>query len=257
MYTDRVRRFCIVGIGVATLALMQSAFAQSPRSYAVLSLIGDKLEIVTAVAETGSHLDRNRRNSIAMDNPVFDNAALGSADTAISQLEPNAKVTLLSSNEAKLFEAQERILETDADGNALFNDVLKAEKDSQASRVILIVKHRGEAILKTGIGNIGHGKLKGLGFYVEPRIKLSRSDTGETGQGFLAPFCYIKVILLDAYSGVVLRSESSASGTTLSAARAKDSGQPWAVLSPQEKITAIERMVKRETSRLVSLVLTE
>ncbi len=245
------------GIAVLLLGFSHFATAQTQRTYAVLSLIGDKLDIVTAAPVTGSNLDRNHHELIPLDSSVFDDAALFGAEKAIIKGEASAKVTLLRSNEAKLFALQERILDADADADELLKGILLVAKDSQVTHLILVAKYRGEAELKLKYENTGHGKLKGLGFYVDRNKKVRRSDTGENGFGFLAPYCYIKAMLIDTQTGAILRSEKSATGTAWSAARAKNSTHPWDVLSPQEKITTIERMVKSETEKLVTLVLAE
>jgi hypothetical protein len=246
-----------ISLGLTSIAFAQDAKEQSKRSYAILSLIGDKLEVVTQVPKVGSYLDRNRHEIIPIHKPVFDNPALVSSEKAITQREPNAKVTLLRNNEPKLFELQERSLEATSEGNEFIKEVFSIAKDVQASHIILVAKYRAEANLEALGAHLGHGKLKGLGFYIDRTKRTRRSDTGEIGIGFLAPYCYIKVLLIETQTGTLQRSESVARGTTLSAARAKDSMHPWDVLSPQEKITTIERMVKSETEKLVSLVLTE
>jgi hypothetical protein len=247
----------LVGITLFLLGLTQNAIPQTQRTYAVLSLIGDKLDIVNAAPVTGSNLDRNHHELIPLDNPVFDNAALISAEKAILQHDANAKVTLLRSNEAKLFDLQDRILESKTDADELLKNMLLVVKESQASHIILIAKYRGDANLELQHGNTGHGKLKGLGFYVDRNKKVSRSDTGERGVGFLAPYCYIKAMVIDAQTGAVLRTEKVTKGTAWSAARAKSSTHPWDVFSRQEKITTIERMVKSEAEKLVTMVLNE
>lgn len=251
-YKKKLVWICFIAFAAGSA---QPAVAQSARNFAVLSLIGDSLDIVTAAPVTGSNRDRNQHDQVRLNDAAIDNTALKSAEESLLKHVPDAKVTLLRVTDPRVFELQDRVLASEGDGSELFKDVLGIAQTAGASHLILIAKYKSEAYLRVGNGHTGHGKLTGLGFYIDRNKKLTRSDTGESGRGFLAPFCYIKVTMVDAQSGAIIRSETTSYGTTLSAARAKDSLNPWDVLSGDEKSAAIERMVRAETGRLVSQVL--
>lgn len=76
-------------------------------TFAFLSLIGDKLDIVTAQAQTGSRIDQNRREPpVAILDPVFDNVAPTAAGEAVRKVIPRAELAILNSRSSVLFEKQ-------------------------------------------------------------------------------------------------------------------------------------------------------
>jgi hypothetical protein len=253
MWSKKIGRFNIVFL--LFVVFVGTAAAETNRSYAVLSLIGDKLEVVTAVPTIGSNRDTNQRKEVALNDPAFDIQALKSADEAIAKFDPQAKVTLMRSNGNRLFDLQEKILVADKDGKELLGEVLALAKNSQVKQVILIAKHRAEANLKMNDGHIGRGLLKGLGLYVDNYYEMVIRGEAEIGVGFLAPYCYIKAFLIDAETGAVLRSESYGEGTVRSVLLAKDSLDPMDALTPKQKFEMLEKMVQQNVSKLVATLL--
>lgn len=250
-----IRSFCLtlalfLGIGLAC----DSAQAQSAaRRYAVLSLIGDSLTVVTYQPATGSHLDRNHHQSLAMPSESFDIPALRATAAAISKLDGNSKVSLMTATSPSLYVDVIGML------NALTlqlpADVLAAVKQDEVTHLIVLSKLRGEASLQARNVSVGSGKLEGLGYYVDTVKRMTRSDTGEAGVGFLAPYAYFKLTLIDVASMRVLGSESVRATQTLSAARAKDSTSPWDALTPQQKVDTLQRMIASEVARVVPKLL--
>lgn len=55
------------------------------RKYAVLSLIGDSLTVVTYRPSTGSHLDQNVQQTVVLPDAIFDQAALLAVDEALGK----------------------------------------------------------------------------------------------------------------------------------------------------------------------------
>ena len=81
--------------------------------------------------------------------------------------------------------------------------------------------------------------VAGPGYYVDRDLWISRSDTGERAQGFLAPFVYIRVSLIDLATSAILRHELITESLVLSAARSKQGDDPWGVLSAEEKVAQL------------------
>ena len=96
----------------------------------------------------------------------------------------------------------------------------KVVKDADARYLVVIAKSRGETRLQFRNERIGQGKLFGIGFYFDRYTVVEQDDTGYEGQGFLAPYAYLSLILVDLKSGTVLRtrttSETKAIGTAAS-----------------------------------------
>lgn len=232
--------------------LLATAGSASPeneaRVYAVLSLVGDKINVVTYQGATGSSLDRNVHESIPVTSGVFDKAALLAADDALKRHDTAVRVSMLASSTPDLFANQDRFF--DGSRIVLPKEIESAARAEGATHLVLITKYRGDAHLQAQNQALGSGKLEGIGFYVDPVKVLIRSDTGERGRGFLAPFVYIKVSLVDLNTSTVIREQVVTSTTTLSAARTEGSN-PWDALSPAQKVDILRRMIDKELFRVI------
>jgi hypothetical protein len=226
-------------------------------TYAFLSLIGDKLEIVIAQQQIGSLLDRNRREPpILIQDPVFDNTAAFSAGEAIRKIIPNAELAVLNSRSAVLFEKQRELFDIKDGVMAVPDAIRTALQNEKATHLILIAKHRDEAFFRFTNSNAGAGTLEGLGFYLDGAIETRSGDTGETGRGYIAPYAYAKVTLVDSRTLKVLKSQTIKATMPVSAARAGDNlGSPWAALTSAEKVGAINRLIQREMKRVIPLMI--
>src|SRR5882672_4015577 len=225
--------------------------ANEARKYAVLSLIGDALSVISYQPRTGSSIDTNRHELIPITDGSFDKTALMATDAALRKIDAQASVVLLTSSSQSLYQEQEKLFS----GSQLVlpDEIATVLKSSGATHLIILTKYRGEARLQAAQFNLGSGKLTGLGFYVDRQYRLSRSDTGERSVGFLAPFVYFKISLVDVATLAVLREEIATATTTLSAARSKDA-DPWNVLTPGQKVERINSMTRGEVSRAVPVL---
>jgi hypothetical protein len=104
---------------------------------------------------------------------------------------------------------------------------------------------------------MGSGHLEGLGFYLDREQKLRRSDTGQLGVGFLAPYAYIKLLLIDLSSGQVEREHAIAASRTISAARNKDGFDPWQSLDAAQKLAAINGLMRGEFKKAMPELLSQ
>ena len=222
-----------------------------PRRFAVLSLIGDTMNVVTYQPAVAGNTDRNRREAHSIPGGVFDRAALLAADAALRQQDPHAAVILLTGSPALYAEA-ERL----ADGArlALPADLDAALKAQAATHLLLIRKHRANARLQAEGTLLGSGKLEGVGFYIDREKVMTRSDTGQRGEGFLGPYVYIKLALVDLAAGTLLREVPVTGSTTVAAARSTD-GDPWTALPDAQKVNALRGLIAREVGQAVPKLL--
>jgi hypothetical protein len=227
-----------------SVASAQAGSDSEPRKYAVISLIGDSLTVVTYRPGTGSQLDRNVRETIALPDAGFDHATLLAAGEALKGAEPSGSVSLLQLPSVGLGTDQRRLL--DGQQFAPPEELTVALKKEGATHLLLITKHRAEANLQTSHSKTGSGMLEGLGYYIDRQLRMQRSDTGEVGIGFLAPYAYFKVSLIDLASSTVLKQHAVVATTTVSSARNSEGVDPWGALSPTQKITTLLGLVKRE-----------
>jgi hypothetical protein len=219
------------------------------RKWAALSLIGDKLTVVTYVPKVGTR-DNNRHEPLPLPDATFDQDVIVTIADSVSSAVPGASVALLLAKSPSHYEAQADIVRTDT--AKISPDLVDAVRATGATYLVLVSKRRAEARLQAQRGTLGSGWLEGLGFYIDRTYRMMRSDTGEGAVGFLAPFVYIDVSIVDVSTLRVITGLPVTAGTTLSAARAKTGVDPWDVLSPTEKVNMLRNMVRREVSASVT-----
>jgi len=96
---------------------------------------------------------------------------------------------------------------------------------------------------------------EGLGFYIDRELRIKRADTGELGQGVLAPFAYFKVWLIDLASGERVHEQAITASSTASVARNKNSLDPWDTLDAAQKVLALRRLIRSELDKALPKLL--
>ena len=243
-------RSALAAIAVAVLA-SASAPVAAAQKYVVLSLIGDAMTLVTYRASVGSMLDRNDHQSVPLGDPAFDRAAAKAVEDALLRVDRENSVIVLGSSSPDLFTDQARLF--DGTRVVLGDELGTSLRNSGASQMILITKHRGEARVQMRRGSSGGGYLEGLGFYIDRQMQTRRVDTGESGTGFLGPFVYIKVSLVDLASATVLREDIISASRGFSAARS-ETNDPWSALTADQKALMLTRVLQGELGRVVTRI---
>lgn len=222
-----------------------------PPRYAVLSLVGDRMTVVWFRQATASNLDRNEHQDVPTNDAALDNAALLAVDDAVRRLEPAASTTLLASRDAALYRLQDQLVDGTGDSAALLAKIKGLLQRSQASRLILVTKYRADARLRATDGYLGVGKLTGLGFYVDQERVTADSRTGIEDIGFIAPYAYLTLSLIDTSTMTTLRRSVVTESTVVSSAHAKQALRPWDALTPKQKLAALEDAVRQAIDRAV------
>ncbi|MEO8103571.1 MAG: hypothetical protein ABI790_13670 [Betaproteobacteria bacterium] len=253
-----MRKFVYVLVIALVFAIpqTQAATADVP-TYALLSLIGDKLDIVIAQRQSRSRADRSRRDPpSAIQDAVFDNAATTAAGEAVRKIIPGAELAYLNSRSTVLFEKQ-RELFAEKNGVMSIPDAIRdALKKEKATHLILITKYGDEAQFQFVNAPDGTGMLEGLGFYLDGATGTFSTDEREAGRGYIAPFVYAKVTLIDVQTSRVIRNKTITASLTISSARAQENlTSPWLALSAAEKVSAMNRLIQRELARTIPLLL--
>ena len=241
---------------VLALALPLGAAAQQ-RQYAILSLVGDELTIVQREMATGSRIDQNIETRVPLGGASLDRAMLLAVDDAVRRADPSAKTVLLAPRDTKLFDAALRSL----DGGgipAVFEAVRPVVAKANATHLILVTKHRHRAMLKMRDGHVGSGWLTGLGFYLDHGSATKGSSVGmaDAERGFIAPYTYFNVALVDIATGRVL-SQQYVVGSNANGVTSGTIGNAWKALSDEEKDSQITRLLKDEAARVVPQVLAQ
>ena len=236
---------------LAALAVLSFAAPAAERTYAALSLVGDRLLISQYNPQTGSRLDRNARSFLPLESNSLDRIALRAVLAAASQVDRAAQVDPLGVNDPRFYAAANAAVEQGGlDGLiAMLRPELKGVK---ATHWILVTKYRADTRAEMEHGTTGSGQVEGLGFYID-RVKSMRNvETGEQAVGFLAPFAYLRFTLVDAATGAVVRDEGEALMTTVSRQTAI---HPWDALGSEEKVAILERLVQRAARQAIPKLL--
>jgi hypothetical protein len=225
-----------------------------PPSFALLSLVGDQFTVVMRREEIGSNIDPNTRRAYPVNAAVLDEFALDAAEQVLKKLRPVSPVVRFSIRDPRLFDLQDKLLE---DSGGLRDALAKLLREQQATRLVLVTKWRDNAQFKLTDGTTGTGKISGLGFYVDTTYSYRNSETRNQGEGFLGPFAYLTVTIVDTETMKPLRSiqaresEMNLPGDTKSAVHA------WDSLTPQGKVDALERVLRRAVESATTAALAD
>ena len=230
-----------------------AAPADGPQKYIVLSRIGDALSIVGYRPTVGSRLDTNAHDTILTPEHTFDRVALGAAERALHRAMPAASVTMLGSTSSEPYPDREAFIDDHRLTSPAWLD--QAIAGCACDRLVLITKYSSDARVHGRDSSYGSGKLSGLGFYIDRDLRTRRGDTGERGRGFISPFVYIAVTLVDTRDRQVLAQRVVTASRMVSAARSTESADPWEALSADEKSRAITGIIEREVPKSIAEML--
>ena len=222
----------------------QAAAAQpAERSYAILSLIGDSVSIHTVRPDLGGRVPGENRIVVPYGSSVFDQAALVAADSAIKTLAPGARTTLMMSEDLALYQAQNAMFEAAADNKDNRNYLLSLFKAQKVSHVVLITKLRDNAALELSNGFAGHGRLEGLGFFIDDTIEVRTDQSRELRNGIVAPFAYVKVRLLDASTLAVVHEVKARESMIVARPSTAAAVGTWAAVSDADKVSYLGQLL--------------
>jgi len=236
---------------LAALALFLAAGvagAQDGRRIAVLSLVGDQLVVVQRELTTGTRIDRNTRTLVPLGSSALDNAMVLAVEREIQRVDPSAQTVLLAARRPELYALQSRGLEEQAAFKSLVEAVREVAARANATHLVLVTKHRSRARLEVSDGALGDGLLEGLGFYVDPTRKMDHLTGGERSEGFIAPYAYFLVTLVDLKTGAVL---SQRPATESASAASQKVLTPWQALSADQKAEMLEKLIRLGVNRTV------
>lgn len=258
-----MQRRNLLASSLAALALgwvTQVRAAEPPReTYAVVSLIGEELNLIAHQPAQATRLDMNRRSSVTLADAGFDAAALGSLEQLLKEAEGQPRVLLYRLKSPRL-SARPSLLYND--GRAALPPVyVEAMKQDGVTRVLLLTRYRRPALFPAMDGanaiSLGGGYIEGLGFYADGSTMMQNRETKHVSTGFLAPFVSLHLAMIDLASGSILASRTAFEATTLSAAgpQAEGSENAWTALPEAERAPFLNRMIRRAMERNLPLLL--
>lgn len=234
---------------VANLLVLNAANGATtiaPQEYAVLSLIGDNLTVAQFSTTTGTIVNKTPRILVPVKTPVLDDVALLAVEDIVKKTETGARLDLLSSSDPVLYKFQNDLFNNTSDSVTAQAALRAVLKNTVADRLILVSKHRADAYFRLVGSQIGEGKLEGLGYYIDNTVSLVMEKSGASGVGFLAPFAYVKVSLLNTRTLQVLRTKSFIESEIIANAGSAEANlSAWQVLPQQEKIDHTTELIRR------------
>jgi hypothetical protein len=111
-------------------------------------------------------------------------------------------------------------------------------------------------MLRLRDGNVGSGWLDGVGFYVDHGSLARTMDPNEAEKGFIAPFTYLKVSLIDVASGRIV-AEERAIGSSAAGTGGRNVGNAWNALTDQQKVERLTQVIREEAARVVPMVVAQ
>lgn len=240
----------------AAIGIARAAEA-TPRTYAVLSLVGDQLTIVTRRLTTGTQLDPNDHHVMAVDNGSLDGVIAAAAESAITAANPSSQWLNFSIRDPRLFALQEQLLVPGAASDALREALRGLLVKAGATRLIVVTKWRAEADFRLVDDSVGAGKIMGLGFYVDDVTRTHLLSTGEDSVGFIAPFAYLKVSLLDAATRKLIASRVATTSSFWTPAETKNAASAWEIMTVKEKSQELDSVIRQAVSKATGELLAE
>ena len=231
--------------------------AASAPTFALLSLVGDQFTVVQASPETGSRLDPNVRRSFAIDDATLDDVALAAAERVVKTAKPASPVLRFSIRDPRLFELQDRLLSDSSDSRAVREALAKLAREHQATRLVVITKWRDDARFRLRSTTTGTGKVSGLGFYVDAFTRIREVESGQGASGFLGPYAYVNVTIVDVASMTPVRSVQARESEMDLPTHSSGAAAAWNVLTPERKVDALENVLRRAVEKATAAAIAD
>lgn len=232
-----------VCLAVLSLLAPVAANAASPiTKVGVMSVLGRELDVIIYAPTTGSRVDRNAKDSIKMEPSDFENFVLHATVEGARREGLGEAVMLARPSDGS------RPWQRDGQAVLVTRALLDAAQASKLSHLVLIQPARGDAKLQMSRQVAGSGKLEGLGFYVDTTISVERTDTNEVASGYLAPFAFFDMYLVDVAT-LDLQAEYRARASASLAEPGRQGTNPWNALSSQRKVEVIRQLIQQEVDK--------
>ncbi|MEO5732181.1 MAG: hypothetical protein ABIN96_00310 [Rubrivivax sp.] len=237
----------------ALVAGAQTPPAAAAPSYAVVSEVGQQLQVVGFKEQTGTRLDSNLRSRINLTGGALDKVALLATQRALNRAAPGAPVFMVSPLDVELFSAI---------GNPVVGQMLQlpadlaaALKQQGSTRLPLINRREADTNFQALDNRLGSGRITGPGFYVERTTVIRNVDKGESAQGFLPTFAYLNLSPVDLRDGRVLATQPVTDSRLDIAPVSTDSGHPWDSVSNDYKMANLQLLVRVAVEQTVPVLL--
>ncbi|MFN0182683.1 MAG: hypothetical protein ACKVQR_02580 [Aquabacterium sp.] len=230
------RRAALAAVAGATVSVR----AQAPRKWAVMSLIGRDLTVVGYQSSTGSRINQDQRSVRTMPPLVLDDPAMKQVSDLIRRRQPGAVVGTISASDAE-YTQQDALVQ---DGRYRAAADLAADfKREGYTHLFLLTRHRAAAQLRMFNKYQGTGNLEGAGFYIDTEMPIRNLNNGIVSIGYLAPFVYFQLHLVDLASGTVVLQRELLTNDVVTNEKGERNFHPANALNPAQRIQALRDLV--------------
>lgn len=228
-------------------AASAAASASAPtRTYAIVSLVGDEFTVVSRRPEVGTNLNPNERTSLPVSDPVFDRIAAEEVEALLLRAHPGTPVLRALIRDPRLFALQDKLLTESGDSHDMRIALRDLLAQAGATDLFLVTKHRGPPQFELVTGKMmGSGTIAGIGFYIDNIAHIYNTSDKVGGEGFLAPYAYLGVSLMDVASMRVVKSRLGLETTMALPAEKGGAEHAWDALTSKEKVDALDRVIRK------------
>lgn len=198
--------------------------ATTPKTYALVSAVGDQINYVRQRMQTGTNFEGYRRATLQINDKSIDSAVLRGMDRVLARREPDSQRVFLRLSPGELDnvlpEHRERVAL-----DKLKTELAKLPQRDTWDRIIIITPHYRMSEMR-GLA----GKLHGVGVYIQgmdtnvdelnspitggqlavegPETKMPDGSTGTRSSKYIALYAYTQIWVLDAKSLAVLQNDA-------------------------------------------------
>jgi hypothetical protein len=247
--------------GLWVVALAASAWfsglaqaAEPGPRYAVISVAGDKVTVVHQAPTTSGRTDRNPQREVPIVDKTLDKTVAFAVDDALRAALPGADPVMMIWSRDDLYALQDDLFDSGQKAEEARAFLRETLQKAQVQRLVLVTKHRARANVKLASDRVGSGNLYGLGFYIE-RMELEDRETRERGSGYLAPFAYLRVSLVNVEDMRRLRDVAATETRLVMLPATAASTKPLDALDGEQKFAELEKVIRAAANKAVPLLL--
>lgn len=258
MHKTTSRRHLLGTLGglAATALTLPSAWAQAGApggKLAVLSMAGADISLHEHVQQAGSRIPP-KAQTLNLGRGMLDQRATLALDRRAGDFVPKQSIVLLGAQGQLWEELQRDAISTPSGMADMIATIADVGRRAGCRQALALIKHRGTAKLALADTRIGQGMLEGLGFYIDTTVQTTIVGTQRSSIGVIAPFAYLKLLLVDTEQVKLVRSEYVENSFAIPV-EPGTIGHPWDAMSAQDKAQAMERLIQESVDKLVPRLL--